>query len=222
MREKLALFDVDHTLIKRSTGEYFLAEAYRRRLVPLSMLVSAVGLYFRYFFGKLEWNTSDVVIDGFRGIPRGQFLSVAEAAFAKYRQDALCAKLLSVIAEYKSAAVPVYLASSSVDLFIQPLADYLGVDGLVASELEFVDDIATGGIVNGPAFGEEKLNRARALIRRLGLSGADCAFYSDSVHDLPLLEAVARPVAVNPDRRLKRIARRRGWEIIRFAAKATS
>jgi phosphoserine phosphatase len=68
--------------------------------------------------------------------------------------------------------------------------------------------------VDGPAFGAEKLSRARALIERLGLSGADCAFYSDSVHDLPLLEAVARPVAVNPDHRLKRIARRRGWEII--------
>jgi len=220
MVERLALFDVDHTLIKRSTGEYFLAEAYRRRLVPLSMLMSAIGLYFRYFFGKLEWNTSDVVIEGFRGIPRAQFLAVAIAAFDKYRQDALCAKLLRVIAEYKAAAVPVYLASSSVDLFIQPLADYLGVDGIVATTLEFVDDIATGGILDGPAFGAEKLNRARALIERLGLSGADCAFYSDSVHDLPLLEAVARPVAVNPDRRLKRIALKRGWEIVRSAPSA--
>jgi phosphoserine phosphatase len=66
-------------------------------------------------------------------------------------------------------------------------------------------------------FRGEKRNAVLAWLERTGADPRDCSFYSDSAYDLPLLEAVGRPVAVNPDRRLRRIARARGWEIMKLA-----
>jgi HAD superfamily hydrolase (TIGR01490 family) len=115
----------------------------------------------------------------------------------------------------KARGISVWFATSSVDFLVQPIVDRLGADGLIASQLEFQDGISTGRFEGRPAFGIEKLRRVKEQADRLAVDLRDCSFYSDSVHDLPLLEAVGTPVAVNPDFRLKKIARQRGWEILR-------
>jgi phosphoserine phosphatase len=88
---------------------------------------------------------------------------------------------------------------------------------LPATTLEFRDGICTGKIVGLPMFRAEKSARVMEFIERAGETPEDCGFYSDSIYDLPLLEAIGHPVAVNPDFRLRRIAARRGWPIIDLA-----
>jgi phosphoserine phosphatase len=88
---------------------------------------------------------------------------------------------------------------------------------VLASRLEYDSGGRTTGRLSGaPVFGPEKLARARELALASSCALSDCAFFTDSVHDLPLLLEVGRPVAVNPDRGLRREAKSRGWEILKL------
>ncbi len=108
----------------------------------------------------------------------------------------------------------VVLATSSIDLIVAPLAAHLGVRDVIATEMEFADGTATGRIAGRALFRGEKQRKVLAFIRAAGADARHCSFHSDSIYDLPLLEEVGEPVAVNPDFRLRRIATRRGWPII--------
>lgn len=106
------------------------------------------------------------------------------------------------------------LASSSFTTILEPIARHLGISDIVASELEFRDGASTGRVTGEPAFGEGKRSRALAYLRTIGVEPGECSFYCDSHRDLPLLREVGEAVAVNPDARLRRDARARGWEIL--------
>jgi len=98
----------------------------------------------------------------------------------------------------------------------RPLARMLGIEHVLATELEVKQGRFTGKPVLPLCFGEGKVVRARALLDREGIRLQDTTFYSDSVTDLPLLEAVGEAVVVNPDPRLLRVARQRGWPLERW------
>ena len=109
----------------------------------------------------------------------------------------------------------VVLATSSLDIIVRPLAEWLGVE-LIASSLEFDGEESTGRFLDSPVFKQEKRRLVMELITQSGHAAGDCSFYSDSIHDLPLLRSVGHPVAANPDRRLRKVARREGWKILDF------
>jgi HAD superfamily hydrolase (TIGR01490 family) len=95
-----------------------------------------------------------------------------------------------------------------------PLARELGIDHVIATELEVSGDGAFTGRVAPPInYGVGKVTRVERLAKIHGFSPEESTFYSDSITDLPLLERVGTPVAVNPDARLRRIAKKRGWRI---------
>jgi len=107
----------------------------------------------------------------------------------------------------------VAIATSAVRQIAQPLAEHLSITNLVCSELEQRDGRLTGEFCAPLCYAEGKRQRARALATSLGTELRRATFYTDSITDAPLLEAVGTPVAVNPDARLRRLARRRGWRI---------
>ncbi len=121
-----------------------------------------------------------------------------------------------MVAELKAAGQRVVFATSSIDFVVSPLAEYLGVEAVIANSFGYIDGVCTGWITMAPVFGDEKRRRVLAFLEGEGLRAQECSFYTDSINDLFLLEAVGRPVAVNPDGRLRRIAVQRGWEIVRF------
>ncbi len=95
-----------------------------------------------------------------------------------------------------------------------PIAEALGVDDLLATDPEFHDGCYTGRVSGIPCFREGKVQRLEAWLKTTGRNLAGSWFYSDSHNDLPLLEMVEHPVAVDPDETLEDHARTRGWEII--------
>ncbi|HKJ76245.1 MAG TPA: HAD family hydrolase, partial [Gammaproteobacteria bacterium] len=95
-----------------------------------------------------------------------------------------------------------------------PIAEALGVDAMLATEPGFRDGRYTGEAVDTPCFQDGKVVRLRRWLEETGHNLADSAFYSDSHNDLPLLELVTRPVAVDPDETLDDHARMKGWERI--------
>lgn len=96
----------------------------------------------------------------------------------------------------------------------EPIAAALGVEDLLATDPEFVDGRYTGGVAGTPTFRDGKVIRLEEWLTQNGLTLADSWFYSDSHNDLPLLEMVSHPVAVDPDDTLRQHAEMKGWPVI--------
>lgn len=153
-----------------------------------------------------------------RGITRDTLERIARESFEQSLRHDLFPAAKEMVERQRAAGRRVMLATSSLDFIVQPLAEFLRVDGVLATELEFEAGKCTGHIHGLPAFRGGKMERVLSFLASEGVRAEDCSFYSDSIYDLPLLESVGGPVAVNPDVRLRRVARRRGWRIMAMRA----
>jgi HAD superfamily hydrolase (TIGR01490 family) len=125
------------------------------------------------------------------------------------------AEAADLIEEHRAAGREIVLVSSSGAEVVEPIGAMLGADRVIATRLEIVDGRYTGEI-DYYAYGEEKANAVRAYAAEKGFDLDDCYGYSDSVTDLPMLEAVGHPHVVNPDKELRRIAAQRDWPVLVF------
>jgi HAD superfamily hydrolase (TIGR01490 family) len=107
----------------------------------------------------------------------------------------------------------IVLLSGGLSLFLQPLAQSLGAEALYASQPEIINDILTGNLVGNPLVNEYKLIALKNAAYSLNINLQDSYAYADSYGDRFFLEAVGRPVAVNPSRRLRNLANQRFWTI---------
>jgi HAD superfamily hydrolase (TIGR01490 family) len=206
-------FDVDHTLTRRSSGSRFLAAAMRRRVVPRRLLLVLPWYSLTYRLGLFRPGAWERGFPYMRGITRTTLEDVARESFEEALKGDLFPESVEIVHRLRAEGRRVMLATSSLDIIVEPLARYLCVDGLIATALEFAAGACTGKLSGMPMFRREKKERVLSFIAAEGVAAGDCSFYSDSINDLPLLEAVGTPVAINPDFRLRRIARRRGWAI---------
>ena len=129
------------------------------------------------------------------------------------------AEPLRLVQQHRDRGEKVYVVSATLQEIVEHIADDLGFDGAIGSTCEIVDGVYTGRTIRG-AHGEGKAQALRELAQAEQLDLAASTAYSDSYSDVPFLEAVGHPVAVNPDRRLRKIARLRGWPTIAFSARA--
>ena len=218
-KEKIAFFDVDHTITKGATVVPFAVVCARRKMIKRRyfLLVPFFYILYRFFSIRME-RLFDMILPHLKGVPRDVFLAVGEEAF-EARVKKRCYKgAVAEIRRLKDEGVRVALATSSTFEAVACLARYCGVaeGDVIASRFRYEDGVFTGRLQGIPVFASSKRNVVFEFMRINGVDASECAFYSDSVHDLPLLSAVGRPVAVNPDRRLRREAQARGWEIKRF------
>jgi HAD superfamily hydrolase (TIGR01490 family) len=119
---------------------------------------------------------------------------------------------LDLVAHHRAHGEPVYIVTTTLQEVADAIADDLGFDGALGTVCEVGEDGTYTGHSLRPMYGGAKVDAVRSLGHDLDASTA----YSDGHTDLPLLEAVGHPVAVNPDRRLRRIAAERGWPVLRF------
>src|SRR6266511_2586531 len=122
---------------------------------------------------------------------------------------------LDLMELHRALGRKVFIVSSSPEEVVRPLAEHLGQVEVIATRAEVVDGKYTGEI-EFYCYGEGKAARIRELADEQGIDRSGSYAYSDSITDLPMLEAVGNPVAVNPDRDLRREAEKRGWQIRDF------
>ncbi|WP_165679478.1 HAD family hydrolase, partial [Metapseudomonas otitidis] len=120
----------------------------------------------------------------------------------------------ALLDEHRAAGDRLVIITATNRFITGPIAERLGVDDLLATECEMLDGRYTGRSTDVPCFREGKVVRLERWLTENGLSLDDASFYSDSVNDMPLLERVSRPVAVDPDDRLRAEAQARGWAVI--------
>lgn len=216
MHQKICFFDVDHTITRHSTGMLFAKEALRRGVFALRSFSAIPWYFFLYRFGSFTPDFFQREFGALKGISLSQYEDIAEEAFRRSVMADCYPGALRLMRNLKEGGGKVVLATFSLDFIVSPLARFIQADGVISSSFEFSEGISTGRFGKTPVFGPEKLRRVEEYAKNEGVSLGDCSFYSDSFHDLPLLEAIGRPVAANPDHRLMREARKRGWDFVIF------
>lgn len=212
---RAALFDMDRTLVRRETASLWMR--YQRDTGQATWVDSLRVSYWvlGYTFGVLRVEeVVDRVCATLRGTREDVFAMRCADWFEEYVAPHVASRGREAVARHRARGDIVAIATGATPYAARPLAAALGIEHVVATELE-VDPLGRfTGRTNKPlSYGEGKVTRSRALAGQLGFELGDATFYSDSVTDLPLLEAVREPVAVNPDPRLRRIARQRGWRV---------
>ncbi|GHV53657.1 phosphoserine phosphatase [Spirochaetia bacterium] len=210
------LFDVDHTLVRSSTGYFFLRECLKQRVFSLRQLRGLPLEWFRYKIGHANQDFISEAVSRLGGIDRRVMDSLVSAYFTHRLKPNIYAEGERLIRELREKGESVHLATSSFDVLIRPLEDYFSLADSIDSVLEFIEDKTTGRIRGLVPFGKNKKNAVEAWLNGRSLPPEDVYFYSDSYTDLPVLEFCGHPVAVNPDRFLEREAKQRGWQVLRF------
>lgn len=119
--------------------------------------------------------------------------------------------------EHRAQGHHVAIVSAATTYAVKPVAEALGLgNAYISTELEVIDGQLTGAVIQPACYGPGKVLRTRAYAETAGIDLQASYFYSDGHSDLPLLEAVGHPVAVNPDRKLRKVAIARGWPIRTF------
>ena len=220
MTTKLALFDLDHTLIPIDSD-------YEWGVFTTTLGWNDADEFTRrneVFYAQYKAGTLDIheYISFATLAIQNQGATKSIAAHAHYMstivQKAIKNQALTLVQRHQSAGDLVVIVTATNEFVVGPISQAFGVPELIAIKLarDPVSGWYNGKIEGTPSFREGKVTRVEQWLTERGLSWdtVQATFYSDSINDLPLLEKVAHPVATNPDERLRAIAQERGWRIL--------
>jgi HAD superfamily hydrolase (TIGR01490 family) len=216
----IALFDLDHTLLDGDTNELWVSYLVGQGHAAEDSMAQQNAFMVQYGLEQLD---IDEYLRFHLTILSARSLDAWDTIRTRFLQDVILPRLspdaLSVLEAHRKDGHRMAIVTATHSFLSGAIGDAIGME-VIAPVVEIVDGQVTGRVLGAPAFREKKIARVEAWLGcSLGSAIAtQCYFYSDSVNDLPLLEAVSDPVAVNPDDRLARVASQRGWPQLSWTA----
>lgn len=218
MDAKAAFFDVDGTLVRTNIVHTYAYYAMNRGSLlgmagrTLSVLASAplyagLDLLNRKAFNEFFYRS-------YAGLSEDRLITLAEDMLEDVLRPALFKQSRDLIETARRSGCRIVLVTGALDFTVAPLAKHLHADDLIANKMQFVGGKATGKVIPPIIEGANKADAIRAYCTRMGVRLDESHAYSDSASDYPMLAVVGRPTAVNPDIRLRSLARAYHWPIL--------
>lgn len=219
-RTEAAFFDLDKTVIAKAAMLAFGPRLQQEGLLNRWLVVRALWgqIVFRYLGadeGRMQ-KMRETALKIAVGWHKETISALVDNALTEVIDPLVYAEALELIDSHRDAGRRVYLVSASPEEIVLPLARHVGVDDAIATRARIDADGRYTGEVEFYSAGVHKVEAIEREVERHDLDLANSFAYSDSITDLPMLETVGHPVAVNPDRALLREAEARGWEIRTF------
>jgi len=215
-----AFFDLDNTMV-RGASLFYLARGLharrffsRRELQKFSRRAAHFALRGENLGHLVE--IRDLALTFVAGHTTAEIRAIGEEVYDEHVGAKVSAGTRELARRHLRAGAPVWLVTAAPVELAETIARRLGLTGALGTVAESVDGVYTGRLIGEPVHGQAKADAVRALAASAGLDLSRCAAYSDSANDLPLLSMVGHPVAVNPDRALRRHALARGWPVHEF------
>ena len=222
-RPAAAFFDLDKTVISKSSTLAFGRSFYQYGLITRAAALRCMTGHLAYRMGGASHGQMERARDWVAGLCCGWPVDRVREIVAHHLDELILpyiyAEARALICAHRAAGRDVIIVSTSGHEVVDPIARLLGADAVIATRMRVARGRYTGE-VEFYAYGEAKAARIRDLAAERGYRLQDCHAYSDSVTDLPLLQAVGHPHAVNPDRSLRQVARQQGWPVLKFTGAA--
>jgi len=212
----LVIFDLDNTILN-GDSDY----AMINYLVHTQALDERAGKQNQIFIedyqrGELDFDAYiTFALSAYVGMTRTEINEYMLPFVTKVIEPMINTLALKIIHDHGDSGDTILLASATNELIVQPIAKRLDIQNVIGTQVKFINDKCTGEYIPPSALGEGKLQLVQQWMQKNNFDDFNgVTFYSDSINDLPLLEAVDFPKAVNPDAMLEKISLERGWEII--------
>ncbi|WP_019936663.1 HAD family phosphatase [Bordetella sp. FB-8] len=217
---RLALFDLDHTLLPLDS-DYQWAEFMARtgRIGdPEAALRRNDELMAQYNRGELTAEQAAQFMLGILAAHAPHELALwHEQYMREVIRPAIQTRAIDLVREHLEAGDLCAVVTATNTFVTAPIARAFGIPHLIGTEPEYANGRYTGRIAGTPSFKEGKVTRVKQWLADMGMSMSDFStsfFYSDSTNDVPLLEQVTRPIAANPSPSLRAIAQKQGWQVL--------
>jgi HAD superfamily hydrolase (TIGR01490 family) len=215
-----AFFDLDKTILAKSSSLAFAKPLYDGGLIGRTDVLKSAYAQLVYLTSGADHDQMErmrmYLSELSKGWPVDQVKAVVAQTLDEIVDPIVFHEAIQLIAEHQAAGRDVIIISSSGTEIVEPIGERLGVDKALGTQMVIEDGVYTGDILFY-AYGTGKAEAMRVLAAEQGYDLSASYAYSDSYTDLPMLETVGHPYAVNPDEQLRRVARERVWPILEFA-----
>lgn len=220
-----AFFDLDKTVIARSSGLAFGKDFYREGFITKKLLLRGMAAQLMYLATgadeqKME-KMREKALEVTRGWERDKVAALIEEAMGEVITPIIFREAAELIRSHQEEGRRVYIVSSSPEEVAKPIGKLLEVEGVIASRGKVDEHGRYSGELEFYSYGLHKAEAIRELAEKEGIQLDESFAYSDSITDLPMLQVVGNPVVVNPDRALRKEALKEGWPILKFEKPVT-
>lgn len=216
--QSAAFYDVDGTLVSTNVVHAFAYYAANRgRLVESALRTAAVVAGIPAFWAADQFSRAlfnELFYRQYKGISQDRLVALSEELFEKVLKPAIYPGAREMVERCRQTGARQVLVTGAIDLTIQPLARYFGMDDVIANRLEFIDEVATGRVIKPLLASGVKAAAVRDYCSKESLDLSACWGFCDSYADYPMLAVVGRPIAVNPDFRLRSLAKSHDWPVV--------
>jgi len=214
-----AFFDLDKTLLAKSSTLAYAKPLYQSGMLNRRDVMKSAYGQFVYLVAGANDSQMDQMRAYMSELVKGwdvdNVKAIVSEALDNVIQPIVYSEALKLFDEHHQAGRDVIVISSSGTEVIEPICEMLGADKAIGTQVAIEDGKYTGEILFY-AYGEGKAEAIRALAEDEGYDLSQCFAYSDSITDLPMLDAVGHPVATNPDKELRELAKERVWPVLDF------
>jgi HAD superfamily hydrolase (TIGR01490 family) len=214
-----AFFDLDKTIVSRSSSLALSRPLYRAGMVSRGQLLRGAYAQLVYLLVGADEQKMERLKEGMlqltKGWDREEVEQLVEQVLIDVIDPFVYQEALDLMELHRAEGRSIYIVSSSPEEVVRPLARHFGVAGVLATRARIVEGKYTGEL-EFYCYGEAKADAIRELATARGIDLGSSYAYTDSATDLPMLQAVGHPVAVNPDRDLRREAEASEWDIRDF------
>ncbi len=209
MKKSCAIFDLDGTLISKSSEKVFLKHLISNGEMPISNLIAWIAKFLKV----RSYTEAKSYKIHLRGLEEQNLYALARECFDVTLRDSIAPNISTLIHTHRNEGRTVIIMSGSLSFLVELFHEYLQTDIMVADQLEVEDGRFTGNRVGLRPYAENKAALAQALATEHGFDLSSSYAYGNHHSDVYKLEIFGNPVAVNPDRVLRRIAAERNWQV---------
>jgi HAD superfamily hydrolase (TIGR01490 family) len=216
-----AFFDLDKTIIAKSSALAFSKSFYQGGLINRRAVLRSAYAQFVYLVGGADHDQMERMREYLSTLVTGWDVQTVKDIIAETLHTIVDPivydEAVTLMEEHRLAGRDVVIVSSSGSEVVEPIGELLGADRVIATRMVVGDEGRYDGEIEFYAYGENKAAAIREMAAEDGYDLSRSYAYTDSATDLPMLEVVGHPYAVNPDRALRRIAVERGWPVLMFS-----
>lgn len=217
----IAFFDFDETLIVGNSGNLWIRRELRSGNINRLQALRAAAWMVRYRLGFASMEDAlRTAIRSLEGMPEQALRQRTRAFYQEEVRQLYRSGARAAVDHHRALGETCVLLTASSLYLSELVSAELQLDDVLCTRFRVRDGVHTGELEGELCFGAGKLRYAHEYAQTRGVALSACTFYTDSYSDLPVLEQVGRPLLVNPDRRLRREARSRGWRVVEWGGPA--